>query len=44
MFLGSTYGEDPEQQSSLNPEPKRSSKKGKKKRDKSKRRESSKDE
>ena len=43
-FLGSTYGEETEQQSSLNPEPKRWSKKGKKKKDKSKKRESSKDE
>ena len=43
-FLGSTYGEETEQQSSLNPEPKRWSKKGKKKKDKSNKIESSKDE
>ena len=41
MLLGSTYGDKTEHQSSLNAEPKRLSKKGKKKWDKSERRESS---
>ena len=41
LFSGSTYREETEEQISLNPEPKKSSKHGKKKRDKSKRRGSS---